>query len=268
MTNQPEANPPSRQLTLLNEASMALAQAKTLYEIKDVRDKAEAVRHYAKSIALGLEMQNHAAEIKLRAERKAGELLADLPLCGGNRKSNSHDENVKLGDFGIDHNQSARWQREAAVPEHEFERYLNQTNAAKKEVSAAGLLQVARKLGIAARPYFNRNAGHTAGQNAGGGRQRSRPGGDSTAKENGRDGSVPSNRGRNTERPAVNDKGLGSDIVQEVKDHLELLSKILTPICSTRGAELRKAERDHVRRLLLEIERLLDDLLDLISGKT
>ena len=41
-------------------------------------DIAEAARTYARAAKLGLEAANHAAEVKLRAERKAGELLTTL----------------------------------------------------------------------------------------------------------------------------------------------------------------------------------------------
>lgn len=65
-------------LAQLGAATTALAQAKTLEEVKRIRDIAQAAHTYAQAAKLGLEAQNHAAEIKLRAERKAGELLAQL----------------------------------------------------------------------------------------------------------------------------------------------------------------------------------------------
>ncbi len=43
-----------------------------------------------------------------RAERRAGEILKDLELRGGDRKSKSHD--VTLKDFDISKMQSHRWQ--------------------------------------------------------------------------------------------------------------------------------------------------------------
>ena len=68
-----------RELALLSKASRALAEVRTIDDIKAIRDKAEAARHYARSAALGLDVQNYAAEVKLRAERKAGALLSALP---------------------------------------------------------------------------------------------------------------------------------------------------------------------------------------------
>ena len=50
-------------------------------EAKKIRDKAEAVRTYAK-LAGDLDMQNMAAEIRIRAERRAGELLVGMQTSG------------------------------------------------------------------------------------------------------------------------------------------------------------------------------------------
>jgi len=62
----------------LETACRLLAEARTLDEVKAIADLAEAARVYARQARLGLEAQNDAAEIRLRAERRAGELLATL----------------------------------------------------------------------------------------------------------------------------------------------------------------------------------------------
>lgn len=54
--------------------------------MKLIRDKAEALRQYIRQQKGSLEMQNQCAEIKLRAERRAGEMLAqDIPHESGRR---------------------------------------------------------------------------------------------------------------------------------------------------------------------------------------
>ena len=56
-------------------------------EVKGIRDQAEALRRYARKGGESLQLQNDIAAIKLRAERKAGTLLADMgPQHGGDRK--------------------------------------------------------------------------------------------------------------------------------------------------------------------------------------
>lgn len=134
-----------RQLLLLTQAHQALAQATSLDEIKDIRDKAEAARKYVESAQLGLALQNHAAEIKLRAERRAGELLAELKLAGGDRKSPGAANALTLEELGVTKHQSSRWQREAAVPEDVFERFLKEVNDSAAELTSAALLRLARE---------------------------------------------------------------------------------------------------------------------------
>ncbi len=58
-------------------ARKAIAAAHRIDEVKQIRNKAEAVRVYAKQ-AGDFELQNQAAEIRLFAERRAGQLLSDM----------------------------------------------------------------------------------------------------------------------------------------------------------------------------------------------
>jgi len=52
--------------------------------------------------------------------RRRGQLIAEEFPYGGDRKSSSHDENLKLKDTGIDHHQSSRWQQIASIPEEKL----------------------------------------------------------------------------------------------------------------------------------------------------
>jgi hypothetical protein len=73
-------------------------------------------------------------EIKLRPERRGGELLREMDLNKGgwaNKESCApamgvQDETPKLSDMGISFNQSSRWQAMAKLPEEKFERYLTE----------------------------------------------------------------------------------------------------------------------------------------------
>ena len=109
-------------------ACRALAEASTIDEVKDIRDKAEAMRLYARQ-AKNTELEERAAVIRLRGERRLGEMLADAKEAGqlrpGHpRKKNGSDseplERIKLEDYGIDKKLSSDAQRLAALSEEHF----------------------------------------------------------------------------------------------------------------------------------------------------
>jgi len=116
-------------LTKYDAACKALAEASKVDEAKDIRDKAEAIRAYAHQ-AQNLELEQQAMTIRLRAERRTGELLRDAAENGqrdagkgGDRKSRSSAVTVKptLKDYGITKNQSSQWQQMASIPVNDFE---------------------------------------------------------------------------------------------------------------------------------------------------
>lgn len=134
------------QLQLLTEARALLERAATVPEAKSIGDKAEALRVYAARAGEGLDMQNHCAELKLRAERKAGELLSQATDFGRGKKS------VTVTDFGIDHNQAKRWQQLARIPEADFEAHLAAVRGAGVEITSSAALRLAKQLAGGARP--------------------------------------------------------------------------------------------------------------------
>jgi hypothetical protein len=74
-------------LTTVDAAFQALANANTPEELIDLADRAEAMRAYAKRARLGMIAQNRCADVRVRAERKLGELLAATPRLHGRPKS-------------------------------------------------------------------------------------------------------------------------------------------------------------------------------------
>ena len=137
------------QLVKLDAARRALAEASTLQEIKDIRDQAEAIKAYVKAAGYSLEMQNQAAETKLRAERKGGELLKQMEKSKGS-KGNQYTEKLDrfhdgtsptLRDLGIEKKQSMRWQQIADLPEVIFEEVIEETKEEKKELTQALMLR-------------------------------------------------------------------------------------------------------------------------------
>lgn len=133
-----------------------MMEAKTVDEVKEIRDKAEALRLYLRQQGAGLEMQNHCAEIKLRAERRAGELLGEMPKNGGTQLNgrDGFGGNIvlppkdipTLEDIGLTKMQSHRFQTIAQIPKEDFEVYIAETQAAKDELTSAGMQRMASRL--------------------------------------------------------------------------------------------------------------------------
>jgi hypothetical protein len=99
-------------------------------EVKNIRDKAMALAVYAKQ-ALNYDAERRAAEVRLRAEIKAGELLKTVERAkpgqaGGGTDGRGVRPSVKpkLSDLGVTKEQSSQWQRLADVPETEREAYI------------------------------------------------------------------------------------------------------------------------------------------------
>ena len=123
MAAEAEADRPGGvQLVHFERARAELAKAATLDEVKDIRDKAEALRLYLRQQSGGLEMQNAAAVLKLRAERRAGEILRDMDknegaLMQGKALSPRSQAGTAapptLAELGIEKTQAHRWQAAA-----------------------------------------------------------------------------------------------------------------------------------------------------------
>src|SRR5262245_49273616 len=99
------------ELIHLSAARQAIAKAKSVDEVAKIRDTARAVETYAKARNLSIEVFNDAAEIKVRAEIRAGELLAEMNLKPGNPQL-SKDSTIAptLDQMGINRDESSRWQ--------------------------------------------------------------------------------------------------------------------------------------------------------------
>jgi len=136
-------------LLKLEGAARALAEARTLEDIKQVRDVAEAARQYARAAKLGLEAQNYASEIKLRAERRAGELLVDMAEDeqrhnGRNLGFHAETPVPTLADLGVNKVQSSRWQAIAGLPEERFEEQIAVVKSAGEELTTSRMLREAQ----------------------------------------------------------------------------------------------------------------------------
>src|SRR5262249_54295226 len=114
-------------LARMEAACRSLAQARNVETVKEVRDRAPGFAHYAREQKLGRQAEIAACEIRVRVERRIGQLLAEMPgkgRHGGDRKSSS---TVELDQLGITKQDSHRWQKMAQVEDSTFEKYLSET---------------------------------------------------------------------------------------------------------------------------------------------
>ncbi len=130
-------------LTNYDALKAALAATVEFDEVKAIRDRAEALRVYTQQIGESPALQNQIAEIRIRAERRAGELLREMPKrkgAAGGRDARS-SSTTTLEDLGISKDQSSRYQKLAAIPEDDFEQRLEASKQAGRQLTTAAILE-------------------------------------------------------------------------------------------------------------------------------
>ena len=143
-------------LVYLGQAQNALAQITRVEDVKEVRDRAEALRVYARRSKEGIELQNQAAEVKLRAERRGGELLKEMKAQGarvnhgGDRKSKYRDDTLMdaptLEDLGLTRVDASRWQHLADLPAETFERQIVDARRERYELTTKAMMDLYKQI--------------------------------------------------------------------------------------------------------------------------
>lgn len=117
------------QLVRYEQARSALAEARSVDEVKDIRDKSEAMRAYAR-MANDTQLEADATELRLRAERRLGIMLSEqkrtVGLNTGARGIGTsavptENRTPTLAEVGIDKKLSARSQKIGGIGEQAFE---------------------------------------------------------------------------------------------------------------------------------------------------
>lgn len=122
----------------LSDAQRHLAAIDTPAEAAQFADYASAYAAAVKAANYGFEVQQQAAEVRIRAERRLGELLADTVHHNGGGSG----PNRNLLPEGMSRDRSSRAQKLARITPDDFETYLANSIAAEKELSLAGALKL------------------------------------------------------------------------------------------------------------------------------
>lgn len=126
-------------------ARHALQEASRIDEVMDIKDRAVALVAYCRQ-ARDPELIERATDIKLRAERKAGQLLISMKINGErqpaarptkHRKEPTDSPPKTLADLEISKDQSSRWQGIAMLAEKAFEARVEEAKAgARRSIEA------------------------------------------------------------------------------------------------------------------------------------
>jgi hypothetical protein len=136
-------------------ACRSLAEAHGVDEVKDIRDKAEAMRVYGIQ-SKNVDLEIMASEIRVRSERRLGELLIEAKAAGQISQGRNGAETepfqlprIKLKDIGVDKKLSSRAQKLGSVTERAFEaavgRMREDTQKRGSRVALRALAPVTKK---------------------------------------------------------------------------------------------------------------------------
>lgn len=131
-------------LARLDVARQAVAEATSIPELKELRDEAAAMEQYVKQRDYSLEIQNNVIELKLRAERRLGELIGETVRPGKNLLS--HDATGAGLPQGVSRTQSHRYQQAASVPTIEFESHVEKVKSSGERLTTTGVARLAKEI--------------------------------------------------------------------------------------------------------------------------
>ena len=147
---------PAESRDLLDEerAKAYLARADRPDVVKDLRDRAGSIQLYLRRQGATEASIRHAANIKVRCERRLGELTRDATKAppgpqpkpdrphsrSGSVAKVDRSATPTLADQGLDKRDVSKWQRLAELPEKKFEAKLGEMAAAHVQPSTSRIL--------------------------------------------------------------------------------------------------------------------------------
>lgn len=133
-----------------------IAETRTVDEALDMLSTVTSMQVYLKAEKHDAEIQNQVAEMKVRTQRKIGQLIKQGQESGEIAGPGDYDRKQMYQadtfapktyeEIGIERMQAHRFKAIAEIPEDVFDSEIKETIEAKKEVTTAGLLKVGKEI--------------------------------------------------------------------------------------------------------------------------
>ena len=138
-----------RMLIPISAFEQALAEAKTIPQVKNLADQADLFKQWLKKQKVGRGAQNAGAEMCLRAIRKLGDMLNEVERSKGGRPSENSGHRVlsltpyqqAMKDANIDPRQSTRWQKLAGISDKILEEFIRIYNEMLEEITTIDFIR-------------------------------------------------------------------------------------------------------------------------------
>lgn len=138
----------------VEKARDLLAKCVHVDQAKGIRDTARAAETWLRAKKAGLDAQNAATEIVLRAERRLGELTREMPKAskaeagraGGKASRNDGlaSKSSALTSLGASKQEASRWEKLAGIPEARFEEQIATVKAKAEKLTTTVVLGTAK----------------------------------------------------------------------------------------------------------------------------
>lgn len=136
----------------IDHCRVLLRECNTLHDAAKIAALAEAARIYSKRVNAGVAMTNEATALKVKAERRFGEIMAQLPkakgtrgniqeqIAGGVKKTPPADDPPSLADLNVDKNIAKRCRLLRKLPEEAIEKKAQEATHNTREISPGQLV--------------------------------------------------------------------------------------------------------------------------------
>ena len=130
---------------------VAIANAERADEAKEIKNRARAMQVYAQQ-AHNRKAEQRCATIRIRAERRLGQMLKDQemhkggrPAKTGNTRAPVSDEPIRLSEVNITKRESSQAQKLADIPDQEFEDAIAAAEATNTVPTTTSILDGVKK---------------------------------------------------------------------------------------------------------------------------